>query len=100
MKTTFIDQLEAACSFCSSDYAMEMRKNSPEYKQKDADYSQLMKRIGKYLPEERESLIFRFEEVSNWLRSFDEDCTYCQGFFVCVSLLRWIGLLENRPALP
>ena len=43
MKTTFIDQLEAACSFCSSDYAMEMRKNNLEYQQKDADYSQLMK---------------------------------------------------------
>lgn len=39
MKTTFIDQLEAACSVCSSDYAMEMRKNNLEYQQKDADYS-------------------------------------------------------------
>ena len=100
MKTNFIEKLNAACSACSSDHAMEMRKNSPEYQQKDADYSQLMKKICKYLPEEKESLVFRFEEVSNWLRAFDEDCVYRQGFFDCVSLLRWVGLLENPPALP
>lgn len=81
MKTRFIDQLEAACSVCSSDYAMEMRKNSAEYQQKDADYSRLMKKIGKYLPEEKESLVFRFEEVLNWLCVFDEDCAYRRAFF-------------------